>query len=747
MRSKLIKFSLISAMFLFTACGDIQVERENISNLKNEPHQAENGIALLSDEAQNGYALLKIETNKFNRANGIAWSNINSLSNSADVILKVTSDNKFVYILIDSKKKIEPNTVIMINSDNNHATGFQAEGWSDTGFDYLIGTTGVVYKMNTNSSNFKISRVSDAALYTKSSKRIELKVRKSDIKVGDSFDLGIQSYNSDWEIVDRLPSNRVVAHFISNNNNPNPNPQLDRTPPVITLNGPSNITLQKGEAYIEEGAIAIDDVDGNIKVSINGRVNINRAGTYTITYSVRDRAGNRSSRQRVVRVVDKVNPNPNPHNENIIIDANPSEWNNIAVLGKSGDKVLKVTSDKDFVYVLIDSPSSIEANSVVMFNSDNNHQTGYQSSNWSETGFDYLIGTTGNLYKMTSNNSDFRLRYIKSVQEYRKSLKTIEMKIKKSDIKVAESFEVVAQSYNDDWDISALLPSDGKVAHFISNNNPNPNPQLDRTPPVITLNGPSNITLQKGEVYIEEGAIAIDDVDGNIKVSINGRVNINRAGTYTITYSARDRAGNRSSRQRVVRVVDQVVVPNDKIMIIDSSNSTPPNIVLHDGVPQGAYYRFINDPQKGYVLQFHSHWIENSYHILGYDATERYVWDEMPEYQNRLQISWDSKFSGDFIIYVVLRFKTANGDVIQKDLVYTPSPNGYANYTGSFMHIYLGRSAKDGRWHHYKRDLLRDLRRFYPGATIDYNDNGIGEVNGFAVRGSGYITNLALSKR
>ncbi|MDD4298961.1 MAG: DUF5011 domain-containing protein, partial [Bacilli bacterium] len=50
------------------------------------------------------------------------------------------------------------------------------------------------------------------------------------------------------------------------------------TPPVITLNGESEITLELGEEYKEEGATARDNRDGVVAVTISGNVNTNIAG-------------------------------------------------------------------------------------------------------------------------------------------------------------------------------------------------------------------------------------------------------------------------------------------------------------------------------------------------------------------------------------------------------------------------------------------------------------------------------------
>lgn len=91
----------------------------------------------------------------------------------------------------------------------------------------------------------------------------------------------------------------------------------------------------------------------------------------------------------------------------------------------------------------------------------------------------------------------------------------------------------------------------------------------DTEPPVITLKGDSNITLYVGDSYIEEGATAKDDVDGNVSVSIKGNVDTNKEGNYTIEYEARDKAGNIATKIRTVRVKD---IP--KIALIFTGKAT-----------------------------------------------------------------------------------------------------------------------------------------------------------------------------
>lgn len=78
--------------------------------------------------------------------------------------------------------------------------------------------------------------------------------------------------------------------------------------------------------------------------------------------------------------------------------------------------------------------------------------------------------------------------------------------------------------------------------------------QEDTTPPIITLNGKSRLTLKIGEDYIELGAIATDNIDGNLSIQISGSVNTTKAGRYLLTYSAEDKAGNSTQKSREVKV-------------------------------------------------------------------------------------------------------------------------------------------------------------------------------------------------
>lgn len=94
----------------------------------------------------------------------------------------------------------------------------------------------------------------------------------------------------------------------------------DITKPTITLKGDSTITININEAYVEQGATATDNIDGDItsKIVISGSVDKTTAGTYTLTYSVKDTSGNETNVTRTVKVKDSAqivnNTNTNTNN-------------------------------------------------------------------------------------------------------------------------------------------------------------------------------------------------------------------------------------------------------------------------------------------------------------------------------------------------------------------------------------------------------------------------------------------------
>jgi hypothetical protein len=81
----------------------------------------------------------------------------------------------------------------------------------------------------------------------------------------------------------------------------------DTTPPVITLNGANPMTVECATGYTEPGASANDVCDGAVTVHISGTVPTTK-GSYNVTYTATDDAGNMATKMRVVNVTDTIAP-------------------------------------------------------------------------------------------------------------------------------------------------------------------------------------------------------------------------------------------------------------------------------------------------------------------------------------------------------------------------------------------------------------------------------------------------------
>lgn len=75
----------------------------------------------------------------------------------------------------------------------------------------------------------------------------------------------------------------------------------------------------------------------------------------------------------------------------------------------------------------------------------------------------------------------------------------------------------------------------------------------DNTNPIITINGNAAVTHAQGTTYTDAGATGTDNIDGSISVTTSGTVGAS-AGTYILTYTGFDSAGNSATATRTVTV-------------------------------------------------------------------------------------------------------------------------------------------------------------------------------------------------
>jgi hypothetical protein len=349
----------------------------------------------------------------------------------------------------------------------------------------------------------------------------------------------------------------------------------DVTPPKIELLGENNMTLAYGSTYVEPGYRATDNVyfgDLDSKVTISGDVNQWEPGTYRITYSVVDAAGNvTETTERIVTIsqkpkpIDKVPP---------VVDLIGETTLQILVGSEYDEPGYSATDDQDG-----NITEHVKVVGEVNASKAGNYQLTYSVSddagNVSETvtrtvvvnepvaerdnvppqlilyGTSIIYLYTGDSYEepgfKATDNLDGDLTGAVIVEGEVNSVKSGNYKI---------LYSVRDEAGNSSGSFKrTIIVSD-----------------LDKQAPELELLGPEVVTIIEGDVYKEVGYKALDNKDGNLtaEVLVDGDVNSTLPGTYELFYSVRDAAGNLSDLLKRKVIVEEMDREAPQIVLFGS---------------------------------------------------------------------------------------------------------------------------------------------------------------------------------
>jgi uncharacterized repeat protein (TIGR01451 family) len=326
---------------------------------------------------------------------------------------------------------------------------------------------------------------------------------------------------------------------------------VDTTPPVITLNGASPLTVECHTSFTDPGATAADGCEGPVNVSASGSVNPDVVGSYSITYTATDSGGHTATETRTVNVVDTTAPLVTLNGASsvtiechtVYTDAGASATDSCA-----GTATPTSTSD-----VNVNAPGTYH---VVWSATDPSGNTG--------TATRTVTVTDTTPPTLTLNGA---------------SLITVECHT---------SFTDPGATAGDNCagDLTGAITVSGSV----NVNSPGTYPLtytvsdgaghtvsatrtvtvVDTIKPIITLNGASPLTWECHTPFTDPGATASDSCDSSVPVSVSGVVNANAVGTYTLTYTASDDSGN-------------AAVPVTRTVIV--RDTTAPTITLNSYAP------------------------------------------------------------------------------------------------------------------------------------------------------------------
>ncbi len=161
--------------------------------------------------------------------------------------------------------------------------------------------------------------------------------------------------------------------------------EIDEEAPVIQLKGSQTIYVDYKGKYKEPGYEAIDNCDGDLtnQVSISGSVNVNKLGTYKLTYAVTDTSGKKAEVQRTVIVSNRTDPESGTLKTGAIyltFDDGPNAGTTDRILD-----ILKEEGVKATFFVTCNGPDSLlkreyeEGHSIALHTASHNYAYLYKS--------------------------------------------------------------------------------------------------------------------------------------------------------------------------------------------------------------------------------------------------------------------------------------------------------------------------------------------------------------------------------
>ena len=390
-----------------------------------------------------------------------------------------------------------------------------------------------------------------------------------------------------------------------------------------SISGATNTTVYLGASFnVLSGVTAKDNVDGNItkKIKVSGSVNVKKTGTYKLTYTVSDKAKNKRIITRSVKVKkDTMKPSIlGATNKTIYIG---SSFNNLTgiVAKDNADGIItknikvsgKVNTKKTGTYKLIYTVADKAKNKTtvtrtIIVKKDTTKPVISGASNkkiYVNSSFNALTGVfakdnvDGNITKNikvsgkvnTKKTGIYKLTYTVSDKAKNKTVVTRTITIIdniKPLISGAEDVQInfgdkfnaltgVSASDNNDGDLTSSIRITGSVninkagtyilTYTVSDKSGNVTfikrkvTVIDKISPIFS--GIKDIQINFGQEFNPlTGISASDNSDGDITstIQVSGSVDVNKAGTYSLTYSVTDQSGNVVSTTRTVIVIDNI---------------------------------------------------------------------------------------------------------------------------------------------------------------------------------------------
>ena len=328
---------------------------------------------------------------------------------------------------------------------------------------------------------------------------------------------------------------------------------IDVTPPEITLVGNASVTLEFGATYLDEGASASDNNDGDITAFIvtTSSVDTRSMGTHTVIYNVKDAAGNAASPViRSVKVVDSTAPE-------------------IIVVGAESISLEFGTPYTDAGAVALDDVDGDVTSSIISVNpvDVNTGGTYIVTYSVSDASGNVAIPKTRTVVITTDTTTPVITLLGEEIIRLEQGSGYIDAGARASDIIDGE----LTSSINTVNPVDTNTIGTYKVTYNVTDLQGNSAVEVvrmvtvtaDITKPVITLQGDAKLTLEVGDTFIDLGATALDALDGDLTddIKVAGTVDVGVVGTYVLAYSVSDSSGNTAQVTRTITITPDVTIP------------------------------------------------------------------------------------------------------------------------------------------------------------------------------------------
>ena len=315
---------------------------------------------------------------------------------------------------------------------------------------------------------------------------------------------------------------------------------VDTTKPIMTLVGDPTVALTTDDQYVEKGALAKDEVDGQLEVNISGTVNTTVSGEYIITYSAHDSWGNKVTTTRTVFVkqADHEKPVITITGEvDVLVEVNTSYEDAGATVTDNIDTALEITT------INMVDPNKVGSYTVTYTATD------------------------------SAGNKATAVRHVTvKVFDHQKPVITLNGRSAIS-IVVGTPYIDAGATATDDVDpivnivtinnVDATVVGEYTVTYTATDSSGNSATatrivtvkEPDTEKPVISLKGKNPLRIVQDTAYEDAGATVTDNEDDTVKLVIDNKVNINIPGSYVVIYTAKDKSGNEATATRIVEVV------------------------------------------------------------------------------------------------------------------------------------------------------------------------------------------------